>query len=132
MGFIENNWEIILSSLLTLASILYSIFYSVKSGKKSEVLSIIKSMIPSLVREAETIIKGDKMGAVRENYVLTRAILYATQHKVKLTTEELENLIREEVKTLNYGRVEETPSATASDVSVNEVNEASTEVDVVI
>lgn len=128
MGFIKNNWEIILSSLLTVISIVYSVIHSIKSGKKSEVLGNLKAMIPALVREAETIIIGNKMGAVRQNYVLTKAILYATENNVKVDTLALEDLIREEVKTLNYGRVEETPSATASDVSDNEDNEASTEV----
>lgn len=132
MGFLRDNWEIILSSLLTVASFVYFIIQKVKTGKKAEVLSKLKAMIPSLVREAESIIKGDKMGAVRENYVLTNAMLLASENKVKVDALDLRKAIEEEVKTLNYGRVEDTPSETASVISDNENDDVKPEVDVVI
>lgn len=128
MGFLRDNWEIILTSLLTVASIVYFIIQKVRTGKKAEVLSKLKAMIPSLVREAESIIKGDKMGAVRENYVLTNAMLLASENKVKVDALDLRKAIEEEVKTLNYNRVEDTPSETASVISDNENDDVKPEV----
>lgn len=128
MGFLRDNWEIILSSLLTVASFVYFIIQKVRTGKKAEVLSKLKAMIPSLVREAESIIKGDKMGAVRENYVLTNAMLLASENKVKVDALDLRKAIEEEVKTLNYNRVEDTPSETASVISDNENDDVKPEV----
>ena len=132
VNFLKDNWDWVLSSLITLGSIIYSIIYSHKSGNKATIKANLKAMIPALVREAETIIKGNKMGAIKQNYVLTKAILYATEHNVKIDTLELEDLIREEVKTLNYNKEVDKPSEDTAISDNTKDNEVNTQADIAI
>lgn len=131
VNFLRDNWDWVLSCAITIGSIIYSIIHSHKTGNKATIKANLKAMIPALVREAESI-KGNKMGAIKQNYVLTKAILYATEHNVKIDTLELEDLIREEVKTLNYTKEVEKPSEDTAISDNTKADEVSTQADIAI
>lgn len=109
MEFFESNLDLLLSIALFVVTLIWSIISFIVKGKKNDAKATLYAMIPSFVREAEAIIRGDKMGAMRQNFVMTKAVLYATQNNLKIKQEEIDALISEEVKTLNFNKTSNQP-----------------------
>lgn len=106
--FFAEYWSVLLSALLTLASLIWAIIQARKTGNKKGLLEMT-ALIPSLVAEAEQMFGGGN-GVAKLNYVLTKLRIYALEHNVKANTDELTAQVESVVATTKTVNVEKTPS----------------------
>lgn len=107
--FFAEYWSVLLSAILTLASLIWAIIQAKKTGNKKGLLEM-SALIPSLVAEAEQMFGGGN-GVAKLNYVLTKLRIYALEHNVKADTDNLTAQVESVVATTKTVNVEaKTPS----------------------
>lgn len=131
--FFLENWESILSIVFGIVSIAIMIVGWIKSGNKSGLLKLY-AQIPRLVIEAEQLY-GAGHGVAKLNYVVTELRVYAMENKVKITKDELIDLVNNEVamtKQVNVTPSKEDPSnqLATDDITVCEVGADNRQIDV--
>lgn len=98
-NFLVANWYVIISIIVTVASIVWAIIKQVKAGNTKGIVALLE-LIPSLVITAESLY-GKGKGSAKLDYVLTQLRLYALQHNIKVNTEDLTAQINSVVETTN-------------------------------
>lgn len=116
--FFAEYWSVLLSALLTIASLIWGIVEAKKKGNKKGLLEMT-TLIPTLVAEAEQMF-GKGNGVAKLNYVLTKLRIYALEHNVKANTEELTAQVNSVVATTKTVNVETTPSVEATQANSND------------
>ena len=97
VNFILDYGVTIISILATIVLFVIYIIKAHRSGNTKGLLSIY-SQIPQLVSKAEEIF-GKGNGVAKLNYVLTELRIYAIQHGINITEQELEQQIENVVTT---------------------------------
>lgn len=116
--FFAEYWSVLLSALLTLASLIWAIIQAKKTGNKKGLLEMT-ALIPSLVAEAEQMFGGGN-GVAKLNYVLTKLRIYALEHNVKANTDDLTAQVESVVATTKTVNVEKTPSTNTTQAVDND------------
>lgn len=116
--FFAEYWSVLLSALLTLASLIWAIIQARKTGNKKGLLEMT-ALIPSLVAEAEQMFGGGN-GVAKLNYVLTKLRIYALEHNVTANTDELTAQVESVVATTKTVNVERTPSVNTTQAVDND------------
>lgn len=116
--FFAEYWSVLLSALLTLASLIWAIIQAKRTGNKKGLLEMT-ALIPSLVAEAEQMFGGGN-GVAKLNYVLTKLRIYALEHNVKANTDDLTAQVESVVATTKTVNVEKTPSVNTTQAVDND------------
>lgn len=104
--FFAEYWSVLLSALLTIASLIVALVQARKTGNKKGLLNLTK-LIPTLVAEAEQMF-GEGNGVSKLNYVLTKLRIYALENNVKVNEDELTQQVNNVVattKVVNVGNI---------------------------
>jgi len=115
--FFTENWTIILSGLITLASLIVAVVQAVRTGNKKALLAL-NAKIPQLVIEAEQLF-GKGNGLAKLNSVLTDLRVFAIEHNLKVDKEYLIGQIESVVAATKNVNVNATPSTEVEVVQAN-------------
>lgn len=107
--FFAEYWSVILSAVLTVASLIIAYIQTKKTGNKKGLLTLF-AKIPTLVTEAEKIF-GSGNGQAKLNYVLTELRVYAIENNIKADTDDLKAQVESVVTTTKNVNVDATPTA---------------------
>lgn len=119
--FFTEYWSVLLSAVLTIASLIVAVVQAKKSGNKKGLLNMT-ALIPSLVAEAEQMF-GAGNGVAKLNYVLTKLRIYALENNVKASTDELTAQVESVVATTKTVNVEsKTPSVETKQTNTNDAH----------
>lgn len=116
--FFAEYWSVLLSALLTIASLIVALVQARKTGNKKGLLNLTK-LIPTLVAEAEQMF-GKGNGVSKLNYVLTKLRIYALENNVKVNEDELTQEVNNVVATTKVVNVENTPKLEATQANSND------------
>lgn len=115
--FFAEYWSVLLSALLTLASLIWAVIQSKRTGNKKGLMELM-ALIPALVAEAEQMF-GRGNGGAKLNYVLTKLRIYALEHNVNANTDELTAQIESVVATTKTVNVN-TPTVETTQANSND------------
>lgn len=118
--FFAEYWSVLLSAILTLASLIWAIIQSKKTGNKSGLLEM-SSLIPTFCSEAEEMF-GKGNGVAKLNFVLTKLRIYALEHNIRTNSKSLEEQINNYVASTKIVNAEKTPTLEATQTSNNNLN----------
>lgn len=125
MEWLSNNWETIVSAVITLISIIVGVILDRKSNneeKKSKLFSLVSEVIV----EAEQMF-GSGNGVSKLNYAVTKLMLKALQTKTKVTENEIVAEIEKQVNATNQVNVTKTESTPRDKDSEKQTFETQTE-----
>lgn len=125
MEWLANNWQTILSGVITLISIIVGVILDRKSNneeKKSKLFSLVSEVIV----EAEQMF-GSGNGVSKLNYAVTKLMLKALQTKTKVTENEIVAEIEKQVSATNQVNVSKTESTPTNEDSESASPETQTE-----
>lgn len=107
--FFTEYWSMLLSAILTIASLVWAIIQAKRTGNKKGLLNMW-ALIPTLVAEAEQMF-GSGNGVAKLNYVLTKLRIYALEHNVKADTEQMTQQVESVVATTkSVNVIQKTPT----------------------
>lgn len=117
--FFAEYWSVLVSAVLTIASLIWGIIQAKRTGNKKGLLEMM-ALIPTLVAEAEQLFGGGN-GVAKLNYVLTKLRIYALEHNVKANTDDLTAQVESVVSTTKTVNVEpKAPSVEATQTNNND------------
>lgn len=117
--FFAEYWSVLVSAVLTIASLIWGIIQAKRTGNKKGLLEMT-ALIPTLVAEAEQLFGGGN-GVAKLNYVLTKLRIYALEHNVKANTDDLTAQVESVVSTTKTVNVEpKAPSVEATQTNNND------------
>ena len=119
-----DNIVAILSLLSLIISIIFIIIKAKKNGNIKGVLDLL-SLIPNLVVQAEKLF-GKGNGTAKLNYVLTELRVYALEHNINVTNEELKTQIENVVSATNQVNTEKQPKVEINENTATNSTEVST------
>ena len=125
MEWLSNNWETIVSAVISLISIIVGVILDRKSSneeKKSKLFSLVSEVIV----EAEQMF-GSGNGVSKLNYAVTKLMLKALQTKTKVTENEIVAEIEKQVCATNQVNVSKTESTPTNEDSESASPETQTE-----
>lgn len=123
LDFIVEYGVLILSIVVTVISLIISSIKSHKTGNTKGVLELY-AKIPVLVATAEKLF-GKGNGVAKLNYVLTELRVYALEHNIKVSGEQLEAQVNSVVETTKVVNVN-TPTTQNVETSARAIAENST------
>lgn len=113
---------------LSLISLIISLIFLIRKAKKSGnikgVLDLL-NLIPNLVVQAETLF-GVGNGTAKLNYVLTELRVYALEHNISVTNDELKLQIENVVSATNQVNTNKTPNLEINENTTNTDTKVST------
>ena len=118
--FFAEYWSVLLSAVLTLASLIWAIVEAKKKGNKSGLLEM-SSLIPTFCSEAEQMF-GKGNGVAKLNYVLTKLRIYALEHNIKANSSNLEEQVNSYVASTKIVNAENTPTNEATQTNNNDAH----------
>ena len=119
-----DNIVAVLSLISLIISIIFIIIKAKKNGNIKGVLDLI-GLIPNLVVQAEaTFGKGN--GTAKLNFVLTELRVYALEHNISVTNEELKIQIENVVSATNQVNTDKKPNLEINETTATANVEAST------
>lgn len=103
-----ENIVTILSLVALVVSLIITIVKAKKNGNIKGILDLV-SLIPNLVVQAESLF-GKGNGTAKLNYVLTELRVYALEHNISVTNDELKIQVESVVSATNQVNTEKKPN----------------------
>lgn len=103
-----ENIVTILSLVALVVSLIITIVKAKKNGNIKGILDLV-SLIPNLVVQAESLF-GKGNGTAKLNYVLTELRVYALEHNISVTNDELKIQVESVVSATNQVNTEKAPN----------------------
>ena len=122
--FTLDNIVTILSLLALVVSLIITFIKAKKNGNIKGVLDLVH-LIPNLVVQAESLF-GKGNGTAKLNYVLTELRVYALEHNICVTNEELKVQVESVVNATNQVNIDKTPNVEINENTANTDTQVST------
>lgn len=122
--FTLDNIVTILSLLALVVSLIITFIKAKKNGNIKGVLDLVH-LIPNLVVQAESLF-GKGNGTAKLNYVLTELRVYALEHNICVTNEELKVQVESVVNATNQVNINKTPNVEINENTANADTQVST------
>lgn len=119
-----ENVVTILSLISLLASIVIIFIKAKKNGNIKGILDLVH-LIPNLVVQAEKLF-GKGNGTAKLNYVLTELRVYALEHNISVTNEELKIQVESVVSATNQVNTDKQPNVEINENTATADNQVST------
>lgn len=126
-----DNIVAVLSLLSLIISIIIIIIKAKKNGNIKGVLDLV-NLIPNLVVQAEKLF-GAGNGTAKLNYVLTELRVYALEHNISVTNEDLKLQVESVVSATNQVNTDKKPNVEINETTAtadNQVNTNSTQTNI--
>lgn len=119
-----DNIIAVLSLISLIISVIIIIIKAKKNGNIKGILDLV-NLIPNLVVQAEKLF-GKGNGTAKLNYVLTELRVYALEHNISVTNEDLKIQVESVVSATNQVNIDKTPNVEINESTATADSQVST------